>query len=62
MPRVMPVVSLIAVGATCRWMSIKVVFLGVVAGLGRKLCKASAVVGGDDALGCRVLLLGGVFF
>jgi hypothetical protein len=37
MPRVMPVVSLIAVGAMCRWMSVKVMFLGVVAGLGRKL-------------------------
>jgi hypothetical protein len=53
MPRVMPVVSLIAVGAMCRWMSVKVVFLGVVAGLGRKLGKAPAVAGDDDTLGRR---------
>jgi hypothetical protein len=53
MPRVMPVVSLIAVGAMCRWKSVKVVFLGVVAGLERKLGKASAVAGDDDALGRR---------
>jgi hypothetical protein len=45
MPRVMLVVSLHDVGAMCRWMSIKVVFLGVVAGLGRMLGKASAVAG-----------------
>lgn len=37
----------------CRWISVKVVSLGVVVGLGRKLGKASASAGDDDALGRR---------
>jgi hypothetical protein len=49
----MLLVSLIVVGTMCHWMNVKVVFLGVVDGLGRKLGKASAVAGDDEALGRR---------
>jgi hypothetical protein len=47
----MPMVSPNVAGAMCHWTSVKVVFLGVLDGLGRKLGKPLAVAGDDDALG-----------